>query len=262
MSETLYRSDQRILYPRSSVGLARALNTGGNHRDPLVALERFRVNFLEAARDNDSIHAVVRIYMHLSEHQNCYPFVMATLNRYRVVWTGGPGGTGVSTFYSLDTATTALAAIRAFFDAVKGSFPSAISWAFPNNGDKIDSATGTLVGAWTQAAAATVAGGGASASYASGVGLRVQWDTGAILSGRRLRGATFMTSLAVGAYESDGTIGGTTLTSFSNAAATLVATDTIAIWSRNSPGSADGGYGTVEGFRIPDRVTALRSRRY
>lgn len=185
---------------------------------------------------------------------------MATLNRYRVVWTGGPGGTGLSTFFSEPAAATALADIRAFFNAIASLWPGAITWTFPNSGDQIESATGKLTGGWTQAAAAPVTGGNGASSYASGVGSRVVWETNTILDGRRLKGSTFLTSMATIAYQSDGTLDPGVIATVGGAAATLVATNSLVVWSR--PRAGLSGYGSVEGYSIPDRVTSLRSRRY
>lgn len=185
---------------------------------------------------------------------------MATLNRYRVVWTGGPGGTGVSTFFSETSAITALADIRAFFNSISSLFPTALSWTFPNSGDQIDSTTGTLTGGWTQPTADPVNGGLSGYAFAAGVGARVVWETGFIVGGRRLKGSTFLTSIGITAYQGDGTLDSAAISTISAAAATLVAADSIAVWSR--PRGGVSGYATVEGFSVPDRVTSLRSRRY
>lgn len=185
---------------------------------------------------------------------------MTTLNRYRVIWSGGPGGQGVSTFFSETSAITALADIRAFFSSAAGLFSTALTFSFPNSGDQIESTTGTLTGAWTQAAAATVTGADGGAPYAAGIGMRIRWGTGTIVGGRRLVGTTFLTSLTTDAYASDGTLDNGFLTSVQGYADALVATDSLVIWSR--PRNGVSGYGSVESAVLPDRVTSLRSRRY
>lgn len=185
---------------------------------------------------------------------------MTTLNRYRVIWTGGPGGTGVSTFFSNESSITALADIRAFFNTIAGLWPSAMTFSFPESGDQIESTTGTLVGAWTQPAAAPVVGGNPGAAFAAGVGGRVRWGTGAIVNGRRLVGTTYLTDVTVGTFDNNGTLAPAWISQVKAAADTLVATDSLVIWSR--PRDGVSGFGSVESASIPDRVTSLRSRRY
>ena len=177
-----------------------------------------------------------------------------------MIWTGGPGGEGVSTFFSLPTATTALADIRAFFDTIRGNFPNVISWSFPNDGDQIESTTGKLVGAWNQPAAATVIGQEAGAAFAAGVGLRVRWGTTGIVGSRRVVGTTFLAPVVTTTFQNDGTIVPSVITSVKAAADALVATNSLVIWSR--PRGGVSGFASVESSSVPDRVTALRSRRY
>lgn len=185
---------------------------------------------------------------------------MATLNRYRVIWTGGPGGEGVSTFYALPTATTALAEIRTFFLSIRALFPSTFSWSFPNSGDQIEDSTGQISGAWSAAAAAPTAGTAPGSTYAAGVGARVRWQTQLILNGRRTRGTTFLTSLSTSAYDAQGTLDTAALNTIQTSADALVAGTDLVIYSRPHNGSF--GYGLVIGATVPDRVTSLRSRRY
>lgn len=185
---------------------------------------------------------------------------MATLNRYRVIWTGGPGGEGVSTFFSETSAITALADLRAFFLSIATHFPSVLTWSFPNSGDQLESATGTLVGGWTQAAASPVVGTSSGASFASGVGARVVWGTNGIVAGRRLKGATFLTSIDSTEFANDGTLEASFIASLQSAADTLVGKNSLSVWSR--PRNGVSGFASIESATIPDRVTALRSRRY
>lgn len=180
---------------------------------------------------------------------------MADYNRYRVLWTGGPGGNGVSTFFTPSSDTTALAALRAFFSDIASRFPNDITWSFPNSGDVLDMPGGTLIGGWTQTSASNVVGSNVG-NFAAGVGCRVVWETGAIVGGRRVRGSTFLTSLASTEYDSDGSIGAAALTQIQNAVDTLVSAADLAIWSR-----ANAGIGSVSSGRVVDKVSWLRSRR-
>jgi hypothetical protein len=185
---------------------------------------------------------------------------MADLDRIRVEWSGGPGGAGISTFYCDPSATSALADVRVFFDAVKAYFSDDLAWTFPNTGDTIDSTTGLLVGGWTRSAATTVVGGAAS-GWVAGVGVRAVWSTSVVLNGRRPKGSTFLTGLGIASFDSDGSIGTTPLATMRAAAVALVASSTdFYVWSRPN-GLGQSGFSTITGSDIPDRVSWLRTRR-
>ena len=177
------------------------------------------------------------------------------------MWQGLTGLPGVSVIHSLDSVSGALAAIRAFFLASQSVFPSGLSFSFPNSGDVFDSATGALTGGWSDTAVADVPASGAVA-YAAGVGCFVKWNTGAIVGGRRLRGKTFLAPLGNDRFDGQGTIVAGSVTTMQNAANTLVATGVMNVWHRpSSPGASDGALHVVTSATVPDKVTALRSRR-
>lgn len=185
---------------------------------------------------------------------------MATLDRLRVVWSGGPGGEGVSTFYCDPSATSALADLRTFFESIKAHFSNDFSWSYPDTGDQIDSATGLLVGGWTRGTLSPTVPSAAS-GWVAGVGCRVVWGTGVVLNGRRPKGATFLTGLGIAAFDSDGSIATTPLADIRAAATALVAASTdYYVWSRpNSLGQS--GFSVITGSTVPDRVSWLRTRR-
>lgn len=185
---------------------------------------------------------------------------MADLRRVRVSWTTGPGGIGLSTFYTFDPddVTTNLAT---FYNAIKALFPAAVTWSIPSSGDLIDSATGSLVGGWSGGTAATIAGAPTTGNYAAGTGAITRWDTGTVVAGRRLRGRTFLVPLAVNAYSTTGVIDTTPYATLSSASSTLAATNKLVVWHRPAPGGA-GGLGASVGsaFVLPG-VHSLASRR-
>src|SRR6188508_3456659 len=118
---------------------------------------------------------------------------MPVIARIPVVWNGLPGFPGVSVFYSTSAnAVTAVAALATFFNAIKGSFPTGLTWDLPASGDTLNDADGGLSGVWTGATPGTVTATGGVAGYAAGVGARVEWTTGAVINRRRVRGSTFM----------------------------------------------------------------------
>lgn len=169
---------------------------------------------------------------------------------------------GVSTFYALPTATTAVADLVAFFDVIDNYMPTGVSVTVPNSGDSIESSTGALVGGWTSSGGATKTGLSTN-EYAAGVGVRVTWTTGTVSRGRRVRGATFLAPLTRAIFDNNGTLASTPYAAIQAAAAALGSAGSLLVWSRpTTPGGTDGAYATISGATIPDRITSLRSRRY
>lgn len=171
-------------------------------------------------------------------------------------------GDGLSTFYWGSSGLAGYpSAVLAFFNAIKALVPGGVTWTVPSSGDLIDDATGELHGTWS------ISGGGAVAStgistYASGVGARVVWVTGAIRGGRRVRGSTFIVPLTTAQYDADGTIQSTaaaTIKSAADAYLTSVGVNAL-VWSRPRTGLAGSGV-PIASTLVPDKVSWLRGRR-
>lgn len=188
---------------------------------------------------------------------------MAILERVRAVWSGFPGGPGVSTFYVAD-AITQLPRIRTFFDGIKGILPTDVTVSFPNTGDRIDEVDGSLAGSWTAGSTPANVVGTAAVVYGAPMGLMVNWRTSGIVSGRRLRGRTFIVP-AAGLESSTGAPTTTGLTTLSTAADTLIGAtfDQIKIWSRprTLPTPRSGSSAFVTGKTVPAKFVVMRSRR-
>lgn len=184
-----------------------------------------------------------------------------SLHRVEVVWNGLTGLPGLSVFYGAN-GSLLVADLNTFFNSIKAQFPNGLTWSTPAAGDIIDEVTGALTGEWSGGAATSlVATGGAGAIYAAGVGAYITWGTTTIANGRRLKGRTFLTSIMTSKYDSNGTIDNSALGVFQTAANALVAGGNLRIWHRPT-GGAGGGLGAVTSAVVPDRVTALRSRRF
>ena len=185
---------------------------------------------------------------------------MADIWRIPVVWSGLTGLPGVSVMYG-NPGGSAVADIKAFFNAIKALFPSGLSWAVPVAGDTIDPTTGTLTGGWADAGGGTVSSTG-SGIWAAGTGAYVTWGTTLIVGGRRLKGRTFLCPIFGSAFQSDGTILDAYVVTIQAAADALVAGGDLVVWHRpSSPGSSDGGSITATSAQVHDKVTSLRSRR-
>lgn len=195
---------------------------------------------------------------------------MALMRVYKVLWSGGPGGPGISRFCmsgeggSNDAGTTALAA---FFQAVMPAVPSTYRVQCDGKPDFLEATTGELtftgvgtVPAWTKQ-------GGGTTAYAQGVGARVVWDTADIRHGRRVKGSTFIVPVITANYDVDGTL----LTGFKgvlDTAATKLITDlgtanmSLTVWTRpNAKLGRSGAQNSVTTGAAPDKVSWLRTRR-
>lgn len=186
-----------------------------------------------------------------------------TMNRVRCVWSNWPGAPGYSNFY-VGTTITDHTPIRTFFNALSTLLPAAVTITVPTSGDQISEATGLITGAYS----ATVTGGPASGSagnsgvYAGMAGAQIQWQTSAIISGRRPLGKTFIVPAYSTAFDANGSLSTSAITTLQNAATALIAalSGELKVWSRPRPTLA-GANVTVTSARVPDLAIALRSRR-
>lgn len=146
---------------------------------------------------------------------------------YRCPWTIPNAGPSVTTFHVDASASTAAAgaaagAIRAFFDALKGSLPDDVTVNFDAEVREIDVATGELVDARPVAAPAAVQGT-VTGAWPAGTGARVIWQTPRVLRGRRVRGATFLVPIGAGLFTTGGQLSGAMITACDTAGANLIA---------------------------------------
>lgn len=197
---------------------------------------------------------------------------MTDLHRYRVVWGGSATtGAGLSTFYTTAIATGVPAALVTFFNALKNFFPSSVNWTIPNAGDVIRDTDGALVGGWTATGGGVVTGAASGSNWLQGAGARIVWQTGGIVGGRRVRGATFLTSMNAIEFQVDGTPQSTTVASVASACAALISSvPTLTVWSRpvaedltHVPPIAhrDGTNNVITSGTLADKTSWLISRR-
>ena len=202
---------------------------------------------------------------------------MSVLQRQRVVWSGFPGGPGISTFYFGDAALSQ-SSLRNFFANLAPFIPIDVSMTVEAGGDTIEAETGALVGVWAGAAAVGVSGSG-TGSYAAPAGASITWTTGGILDGRRLRGRTFLVPMVSSSFEGDGSLVAATILEINDRAAALLATHPLnqKVWHRPRVGTGPwtdvhgtvhpakvghaGGFDSVVSAFVADKVAVLRSRR-
>lgn len=192
--------------------------------------------------------------------------------RVTAEWSGFRGAPGYSNFYfdgpGPETPAIAQAnaeSVRAFFEAVRGSFPLALRIQIQPLVARINPATGELEDEIPLTTPLVVVSGSGNIVGSVVSGVCVNWRTSTIVDGRRVRGRTFLIPLQGGAYESDGTPSAGALAEF-RAAATALATvnvgspSELVIWKR--PINREGGStATVTSAQVSDKPAILRSRR-
>jgi hypothetical protein len=194
---------------------------------------------------------------------------LPTIGRILTRWAGGPSAPGL-TVMNVDAsalnAQNAVNAVRAFWSSFATAIPAAYTLTVDPTVELHDQATSNLTGTSTAATPpVSVAGTGAS-SWAAGVGGRMDWLTGSVVDGRRVRGRTFVIPLISTHYATDGTMQDASVTTFSGYGATLLSALTTAsspmvIWTQHKPGSGFSAATAVTSCRFADQVSVLRGRR-
>lgn len=184
---------------------------------------------------------------------------MGDISRVRSTWTGFLGAPGVTTMYFVDT-STAVESVHAFWASMSGDIPGDVDIQVESAGDTIESTTGALTGAWVSDPVAVVHCGG-SGVYAAPVGACVDWLTGTIAHGRRLRGRSFIVPITASSFQSDGTLLDAFKDNLTTYATTLITEQSASfcIWHRGT--GSDGSTGIVTSAHVPDMAAVLRSRR-
>lgn len=201
---------------------------------------------------------------------------MVNMVRVKARWSGFTGSPGYSNFYFREfsdgawepTAAEAdqcMGKIHTFFDSMKLIFPPNVRIQVMNDCEVINDANGELQNVLTPASRAVIAGTSGAANYSAATGAVITWRTGNVRNGRRVRGRTFLVPCATVAYDLDGSLQNSTITTLNTAANALIAgtgTPDLHVWSRPSaPGAADGVSYVVTSQNTPDKVAVLRSRR-
>lgn len=187
-----------------------------------------------------------------------------------VDWSGtGITGLGTSVFHGRTdgVATTSAAAqsladrVRQFFFDIRGVMAPGITWTFRNEVLELDTSTGVLLSAVPVTPPITLSSTGSAANYSRAVGARVDWNTSAVVNGRRLKGRTYLVPVSGGNLDTTGTLASSCITAVQTAAAAYCNTGVFTsarpgVWSRTHGILADALAGTVD-----DRTSVLRSRR-
>lgn len=179
--------------------------------------------------------------------------------RVRVEFSGMQGAPWLATHVFQEgagSAAQAVAAVGTFWGAVDATMDNEVNWTTLTDVESFDAATGNVTAVTSVTA---VTGSGALALEAlplASQGL-VRWRTGVYVSGREIRGRTFIPGLADSAND-NGNLAASVATTIGNAANALIAdaNSQLEIWSRVNGATAD-----VTSASVWSSFAVLRSRR-
>lgn len=211
---------------------------------------------------------------------------MTHMVRVKMRWSNFVGGPGYSVFHFRDfgasgsdaatvaEAQAACARVRTFADGLKTMLPYNLTLKVENDVEVIEDSTGELVDILNGGNPLEVLGTAPQATtYAAPVGAVINWRTGLVRNGRRIRGRTFLVPLAGTAYQNDGTLSTGTIQALQTAADALVnsaGTPDLGVYARptrvTDPNgtvstASDGMWAAATTATIPDLAAVLRSRR-
>lgn len=188
--------------------------------------------------------------------------------RITAQWTGFVGAPGYSNFYFArgggiigDERQVAVRTYNALIN-LQDVLPTDVTLSIASEAAIIDSDTGEAIDFLPLDVDDTFSGQG-TGGYSGASGAVVNWRTGDVRFGRRIRGRTFLVPLAGSCYDGDGSLTTTALTDIRDFAAAMVGGDLdseLGVWSRPRNGSG-GVFATVTGYSVPDLAAVLRSRR-
>ena len=203
---------------------------------------------------------------------------MTELMRVKARWQGFNGGPGYSVLHfrdfgsgdggggpvSTEAAQGAVTRSFDFFRSFPALLPAVASIQVEGTVDVLEDTTGELVNSLSVNQPAVVQGTG-PAAFSGASGAVVNWKTGGIRRGRRIRGKTFLVPLVLTAYTAGGvlsTANVTALQTAANALANASGTPDLVVYARPSgPGAGDGQVAVVTGAQVPSLAAILRSRR-
>lgn len=183
-------------------------------------------------------------------------------------WSGFAGAPGYSNFYFagggglISDVGQVAARVYNSFIKLQPVLPPDVEISLAPEAAILDADTGE-VQSFEQLSVTSSFKGQGTGGYSGATGAVVNWRTGDVRFGRRIRGRTFIVPLAGQAYDSNGSLSTTALTAVRDFAGNLIGGDLdseLGVWSRPRDGSG-GVFATATSFNVPDMAAVLRSRR-
>lgn len=211
---------------------------------------------------------------------------MVNMLRAKIRWSGFNGAPGYSIFHFRDFAAGggewapsaadaqgAVDKLYAFAGAIVNLLPNGTILQVEGATEVINDSDNRLVDVVTVPNPLPRTSAAASASYSAASGAVINWRTSTIRRRRRVIGRTFLVPLNSAAYENNGTLSASTITTLSNAASALrdqAGVPDLGVYARptrtkNPDGSVtttnDGLWAACQSFNVPDMAAVMRSRR-
>lgn len=202
---------------------------------------------------------------------------MAVYGQISVDQAGDIGGNGLSRFnfvgadgvtLTSDDVNGAATAVHDFYTAIKPDLPPSISYAVQPEVLAIDTDTGELQSIMAvDTALSTITGSSGNTAYPAGVGIRVNWQTGNVVKGRRLKGALYLVPLGGSAWQPNGSLNpnvqAALIAAVGNLAGAITTTaGSLVVVHKPAKGTKTGGLvGQVVAWTIGTTPASLRSRR-
>lgn len=199
---------------------------------------------------------------------------MTIMAKVTARWSGFSGAPGYSNFFwyrpTDDTWTPqdfsdATGAVHALFTMSKSLLPPTVKIDVLGDVELIQDTDGQLMDVQGGYVRDQIVGGALDSPYSAASGAVITWRTGTVKNGRRVRGRTFLVPLANVAYETDGTLNASALSTLQTAAQGMINNSGFSnpcVWSRPSAvGATDGTFAMITSASIPDMGSILKSRR-
>jgi hypothetical protein len=195
----------------------------------------------------------------------------------RTEWSGTSGGPGLTqlvlqgaggVMWTPGKEQVAVNAVRSFWVALAPLLPNELTLTVSPVVDAYDTNTGKLIGSYSAPTAPSPVPGTSASNYAAGAGFKVNWNTGAVINGRRVRGSTFIVPAGSNVYDGTGRILAATMTTVNTAASNLLGSlsgneTNLTVWSRPDIKleETDGVATIVTGGSCSAKTAILRGRR-
>jgi hypothetical protein len=197
-----------------------------------------------------------------------------TFIRVKINWTGFVGSPGYTNFnfelinpgaWTQPDVDAAVTKVQTWLTVIRLLQPAVVISGIDPAVSEHDEQSGDIVNFWNATPGAAAAGSNPGAAFTSGTGFCINWQTGGVRNGRRVRGRTFVVPISGSLYESNGSFINAEVASWRASAITL-AGDTngvrLGIFAHTPKALIpDGGIYDVTGVSINDRPAFLSSRR-
>lgn len=178
--------------------------------------------------------------------------------RVRVEFNGIQGTPYLATHYfdggTPAEATSAVAAVGTFWNAVDGIISDMVTWNTDTAVAQVNPVDGSILDMYS-VTSITASGAATTELLPLASQAVIQWRTGVYLSGREVRGRTFIPGLTQGTND-DGKVLASIVTSLESNADAFVAASTLGVWSRSN-----GQFVVVQDATVWDQFAMLTSRR-